>query len=99
MPPLPESEEEKSDEYSIISSNKKTALVCFFSGNITRLVFLAGKPTAPQVESVSQAKKTMSVIFPLKKHMTVVFCLSHATNKHAKYPAINLPAQTSPDTR
>jgi hypothetical protein len=38
--------------------NKKTARVCFLSGNIARAVFLAGKPTRPQVEWVSQAKKT-----------------------------------------
>jgi hypothetical protein len=37
---------------------KKTAQVCFLSGNITQLVFLAGKPTRLQVEWVSQAKKT-----------------------------------------
>jgi hypothetical protein len=45
------------------------------------MVFLTGKPMKPQVEWVSQAKKPMSVIFPLKKHTRAVFCLSHATNK------------------
>jgi hypothetical protein len=38
-----------------------------------------GNPTIPQVEWVSQAKKTMSVIFRLKKHMSAIFCLSHDT--------------------
>jgi hypothetical protein len=28
---------------------------------------------------VSQAKKTTRVIFPLKKHTSAVFCLSHDT--------------------
>jgi hypothetical protein len=40
---------------------------------------VTGKPTRLQVEWVSQAKKTTSVIFPLKKHMSGVFCLSHDT--------------------
>jgi hypothetical protein len=43
----------------MVESNKKTARVCFLSGNITRVVFLAGKPVS---------KKTTSVIFPRKTH-------------------------------
>jgi hypothetical protein len=40
----------------------------------------SGRPgIRPQVECVSQAKKTMSVIFPLKKHMSAIFCLLHDT--------------------
>jgi hypothetical protein len=54
---------------------------CFLSGNITRVVFLARKPTRLQVEWVSQAKKITCVIFPPKKHTSAVFCLSHATIK------------------
>jgi hypothetical protein len=49
--------------------------VCFLSGNIARVDFLAEKPTRPQ------AKITTSVIFPLKKYTTAVFCFSHATIK------------------
>jgi hypothetical protein len=62
--------------------NKKTARVCILRGNITRVVLFAGKPTRPQVEYVaSQAKKTTSVIFPLKTYASAVFCLSHANIK------------------
>jgi hypothetical protein len=50
--------------------NKKTARVCFLSGNITRVVFLAKKTTS--------AKKTTRVIFPLKKthscHLLFITC-------------------------
>jgi hypothetical protein len=45
----------------------------------TAWFFLAGKRTRPQVKWVSLAKKTTSVIFPLKKHTSAVFCLSHGT--------------------
>jgi hypothetical protein len=58
--------------------NKKTARVCFWSENIKRVLFLAGKGTRPQVECLSQAKKSTSVI-TLQKHRSAVFCLSHAT--------------------
>jgi hypothetical protein len=37
-----------------------------------------------QVEWVSLAK-TMSVIFPLKKHMSAIFCLSHDSNETLTY--------------
>jgi hypothetical protein len=36
-------------------------------------------PFLPQVEWVSHAKETTSVIFPLKKHTSAVFYLSHDT--------------------
>jgi hypothetical protein len=39
--------------------NKKTARVCFLSGNVTQVVFLAGNPTRPQIEWVSQALNNM----------------------------------------
>jgi hypothetical protein len=37
-------------------ANKKTTRVCFLSGNITLVVFLAGKPTRPQDEWVSECR-------------------------------------------
>jgi hypothetical protein len=41
---------------------------CVFWVEISRVVFLAGKSTRPQIEWVSQAKKTMSVISTQKTH-------------------------------
>jgi hypothetical protein len=51
---------------SSVKSNKKTARVCFWSENITQVLFLAGKGTRPQVKCLSQAKKSTSDILHSK---------------------------------
>jgi hypothetical protein len=51
-----------------IINNKKTALVCFWSENIARVVLLAGKTKRQHVEWLSQAKKTMSDLSTPRTH-------------------------------
>jgi hypothetical protein len=59
----------------LVSCDKqKTVLVCFFSGNITLMVFFAWKTHSTCGLAVSWPRTTR-VIFPLKKHTRAVFLL------------------------
>jgi hypothetical protein len=68
---------------SLVSGDKqKTALVCFLSGNITLLVFLAWETHSTCALVGFPAKKTTCVIFPLKNTRAVFWTIAHAIVRH-----------------